>query len=721
MKTYEEYMAMVDKADAAGDTAAAADLYKLAQKAKNPEPVTNEFFRPAEDGARAVAAGTPGFLDSAAESFSDFGRGIHAGGGNIARDVIRLGLEATGKQDQLDLFNESTRRAKEKQAVIKERSPWAFGAGDILGEGIALSPVGGATGLLTKGVWKGLAAEGAASGFITSEGDDIVDRSQDAALGAGLGVAGGKAVDMGTEYIGTAVRAARNKHQGLIDADVEERISLEVNPRVEAAKDYGGFDLDGNTALATASSLQEVNSIIGKGDVVSQRMANNIARQEEDIANRAGEFVDQFGPDRVNSDEAGEVLSVALADIRKADREVFEESYRRLDEIATSQNFKLPNRDRLASQVDSMDYAPQAEAVATDIKKMFNQYGIGAGVSSPEDSVRFLTNRLDNPQPQFELTFGTYNELRKKLNGFYGKPLNGAEKEAIYNAKKLLDDHIESAMQDERIGGSLAVRLARKATKEFKEFQSSWDDKEIVSRIANSVDGTYSDLDYSKVVQRLTSRSNTKGLDEVKAKLLTQGERGQQVWASLQQAPLLDALEKAIADSSRNVAEGGVIQFNHKVFEATLRKNVSESAQATLWGGAKYDADFIKKAIASWKTRDRKALASYRQNPSGTALALMTQLKFLPSGIGGRVSRTAAGVSDAVADTTFGRAGRSEATDLMMSGEVSSNVRSDMALESVAKFEAEYRGGASRQYAQMISDILRRGIVFNASDDDTDQ
>jgi len=697
----------------------AQEFAQLLNKMNGESPKTNKFFQPAEEATVSAINKAPGFAADAVESFSDFGSGVSAGINNIARDTLKLGLQATGATDHLAYFNETTRKAKERQDIISERSPIAFGAGDIVGEGLALAPLGGAAGLLTKSAFKAMAIEGGAAGFITSESDDIAGRTVDGAIGTAIGAVGGKAFDYASEVGGTLLRSRGNKDAA--SSVVTDRLSKEVNPRVDAAKDYGGFELSGNTAAATSTSLQEMNAIIGKGDVVSQKLENGITRQEEDITKRAWEFVDQFGADRVPADEAGELVAKALDSVRSADRAVFEESYKQLDKIAKTQKFTLPNRDRLASQVESMDFSDNATGVASDIKSIFNRYGIGADVRTPEDSVSFLTKRLTEKRPQKELTFGTYNELRKELNGFYGKPLNGSEKEAIFNAKKILDDHISSAMDDPKIGGSLAVRLARKATDEFKEFHNDWDDKAIISRIANSVDGKYGDMDFAKVVTKLTSRSNTTGLTQVKAKLLTQGKAGEATWQTLQQAPLLDAVEKAIADSSRRVTSGGGIAFNHKAFESAINKNVSKKSQALLWAGSKYDSDFIGKAISSWKTRDRVSLTSYRQNPSGTAMTILTQLRFLPSGIGRNISMAASGASDAILDTTYRRAGRDSATDLMLKGEVSDKVRNQMNLEALAVFEQEYRGGGARQYSQMLTDILRRGIIFDASEEDTSQ
>jgi len=676
------------------------------------EPSTNTFFQPAEAVVDTAVAEAPGFAKDSLETFSDFGRGIHAGVNNITRDAMKLGLQVTGSTDHLAYFNETTRQAKEKQAEEAKRSPIAYGAGDIIGEGLALSPIGGFSGLATKGVFKRLAAEGFAEGFLTSNSDNISGRTVDGAIGSGVSMAGGKLMDTVTDWGGSAIRAWRNKGDAA-DA-VTDRIAREVSPRIKAASDYGGFELSGNTAAATAASLQEMNDIIGKGDVVSHKMVAGIARQEEAITNRAWEFVDQFGADRIPLDESGELVANALDSVRKADRDTFEASYKQLDKIAKTQNFILPNRDRLASQIETMDFSDNAAGVATDIKNIFNRYGIGADVNTPEDSVKFLTKRLTEKRPQKELTFGTYNELRKELNGFYGKPLNGSEKKAIFNAKQILDDHINSAMDDPKIGGTLSVRLARKATEEFKDFHASWDDKAIITRIANSVDGNYGDMDFSKVVTKLTSRSNTTGLQQVKAKLLTQGKAGEATWNSLQQAPILDAMEKAIADTSRNVAENGVIPFNHKAFERALNKNVSKKAQAELWTGAKYDAGFMDEAIASWKTRDRVALSAYRQNPSGTAMKIMQQLRFLPQGMGRNIGMAASGVSDTIADTTFRRAARDTAADKMLAGELSENAMSDMTLEALAVFEEEYRGGAARRYAEMLTDMVRRGIIFDS-------
>jgi len=735
MPSRSEYMRMADKADAAGDTDAARDLYALAQSAQqNTQPTgPSEVKALVNDTVDAA----PGFASEVAESVGDFGRGFSTGVNNIARDVIKTGLWAAGEGDQLSAFNETTKRYNEGQAQYKERSPWAFGAGDIVGEGAALLPVGGLTGLATKSVIKGVAGEGFLSGAITSDEDTLRGKVSDGAVGAGVNVVGGKILDGAMDTAGTLWRASdpitnmtnwlkpnslRTQTQGDRAAeDVRERIKLEVNPRVEAAADYGGYDLNGNTALATRQSLREVKSILAKDDSTADKLVNAVERQEADVTAQATKFVDQFGADLPAASEAGELLATTMSSVRSGELDVVVKSYNRLDKLAKTQKYVLPGKDRLATNVESMNVPIAAKQIGSEIRDIFNKYNIRAGVTTVDQTSDVLKKAAAKSGPQQELTYGTYNELRKELNAFYGKPLNSGEKDVIHQAKKLLDTFIEDSMHGLKgTGGDSTVRAARVATARFKDFSETWDDREIITRVANSADGKYGDLDFSMVVQKLTARSNTKGLEAIKAKLLTSKD-GDNVWASLQAAPLLDALEKATADTSRNVAERGQLVFNHKAFEAAIKKSVSPKAQETLWKGSKYDADFINKAVSSWKMRDRVALTDYRENPSGSALALLAQLKFLPSGIGGRVARTGAGISEYVVDKAYGQGARDKATDLMLGGEVSEAVRERMTHEALAAFEETYRGGAMRQYSQLLSDIINKGIIFDSSEGEVDK
>lgn len=678
-----------------------------------------DFLSPAQDAVSSTMEGTPGFIDGAGEAVTDFGQGVKAGFRNIGQDALKLGLQVAAP-DMLDEFSLVKKRTRDEQAQHRERSPIAFGTGEIAGEGIALSPIGGAAGMGAKGgsaAFRALVGEGFASGFITSEGDDIAERSVDGVIDAGINVLGGKAANIAADKLGKVARGFKNrgKAEELATADLSV-----VADRVDEAADYGGYALDGNTAAATNRSLSEVQQLLGKNDASAQALIDHVARQEDDIRNRALDFAKEFGEtDGKLASDINVELALSLNNIRGAEEDAFRAAYARLDELATSQNYVLPNKPQLAQQIEDINVPEAAAKIGESVKRVFNKYGVGVGADSPESIAKHLEIVKEGGASRRSLTFGTYEELRKELNSFYGTPnLNNGDKAVIEESKALLDNFMQAATEDPKIGGSVAKRAAENARTLYREFSEEWGPDEIITRIANSVGGGYRELDLGRAVRALTKSNDTQHLLKVKAKLLTTDE-GRAVWKSVQQAPLLEAFEKATKDTARNVAEGGVLPFRHKEFEKVINA-ISPENQKLLWpgGDTPYDSAFIQRAIGSWKMRDRVALTRNRSNPSGTALTLMKQFRFLPQGLSRNIGMAAAGMADTVTDEAFGEPARQLAVNRMLSGEVSQSVFDAEVLKHIAAFEDAYHGGESRKLAALFVNILRRGVVFNASEDE---
>lgn len=727
------------------------DAQKLADAVRSEPPAGSSsepsgFFAPGQRAANAVEEGVPGLAASTVEAAGDFGRGAYTGFRNIGTDVGRLVADFNGDEDVLAGLNKLKSDRKLADAEYQKRSPWAYGAGDIVGEGIALAPLGGLSGGLIKG---GLSAagrastgwlaaggtlglEGAASGFLTSEGKGEGSRLTDAAIGAGANIAGGALLGGAMDVGGGYIRALGRSKSGIEDT-VNARIDETITPRVQEADEFGGYTIDGNTAAATRTSLQEVKDMRNANDISSDMIEDFIADQEEAVTARATLFVEQFGESAGKTfSDANRLLAESLSSSRDKAKDAYVEAYERLDELALTQNYILPGKDQLATGVSRMDI-PVASSVGPKVQEIFQKYGVSANVTA-KDSVEYLAKRVGGPGKQ--LTFGTSEQLRKELNAFYGNgKLNNGDKQVIEQAKELLDGFIDGALADPKIGGSVTQRAAVTARTLRAEFSQNWDEKSIINMIANSAgEGKGPRIAMDQAITKLTKGQDTRNLKTVKARLMGM-EGGDEVWKSVQQAPLLQALEAATAGTGRARTKGGGIPFDGKKFEASLKGTIHPDAQDTLWEGATYGKDFINRAAKSWQMRDVTTLGGFRDNPSGSGLLLLSSLRFLPSGGKRNAAMIATAVLPKVTDVGIGQPRRLAAIGNMTKGEVSEKVRYQMELEAydaaeqtyragglkaaegfIDAFAQQYKGGGTRRYEEMLRNIVRRGIVFEDSD-----
>lgn len=735
--SYRQLMDAADKANKAGDKQAAREYYNAAQLRKGTEAAEaeprSEFWGGTQDAAEGVVDAAPGFLDKAGEAISDFGTSTIDGMRDTGLHAARLYAQATDNRDLLATVNMTRFEKAKEQAIVAERSPVSAFLGDAVGEGIALAPLGGAgaaggtflaknvvsnTARVVAGATAGAAIEGAGAGFLTSEGDTFGERSTDGAVGAGLNVVGGALIKGAAGTAGAYGRRLLNR--GKIGDDVANEIATKIQPKIDDALVNGGYVLDGNTAAATSPSLNEVRTLRTGDDLAGDKLRHLEMQQEMQITEFAKrEFVDKFGESAgKHSEDANRVLAEALDGSRTADEKLFSEAYSYLDELAQTQSFKLPNKGQLAASIESIDYAEGADSLAPKIKNIFARYGIGTELT-PQNSPEYLAKRLTSGRESQELTFGTYEKMRQELNSFYGSGrLNSGEKELIEKSKKMLDEFIDSAISDPKIGGSVVARQGIKARTAFKDFNEKWGTNELVSRIANSA-GTSTtggpSVNLGKAVRALTKNQDTRGLEKVKAALMTV-EGGKDVWLSVQQAPLLEAFEAAVKPTLAKRAAGGQVLFNNKAFEASLKSSMTRDSRVALWGPELTEK--IDKGIVSWVQRDLVPSSQVRANPSGTAYAMLHQLRFIPTGLTRKIAQVGTVVGDKVSEASIGRRLRESAVDSVIDGDVTPKLRQEMADEAAAMFEEQYRGGGAGQFSALITQALSRGIIF--SDDEVE-
>jgi hypothetical protein len=735
--TYRQLMDAANNADKAGDNEAAQEYYNAAQSRKGADTPTveepkSQFWGGTQDAAANAVEATPSLVAASGEAIGDFGRSVKKGMQDIGLHGTRLYAQATDNQDLLATINMTRHEENKSHKYVEDRSPVASFLGDAVGEGLALGPLGGvgaaggkvAAGLVAGGLKKAMvgattavALEGAGAGFLTSEGDTFGERTGDAAIGAGLNVAGGAVIKGVASTAGAYARRLLN--QGKINDDIANEIATKITPRVDSALVDGGYVLDGNTAAGTSQSLNEIRTLRTSPDAAGDKLRLFESQQEVQIEAFAKGFVERYGPVAgKHSEDANRVLADALSGARDADQKTFTDAYSYLDELAKTQNFILPNKAQLAKDIESIDFEEGAESLAPKVKNIFARYGVGTNLT-PQNSAEYLTKRLESGRESQQLTFGTYEKMRQELNSFYsaGK-LNSGEKKLIHDAKEMLDGFILAATNDPKIGGSAVARQAEKARGAFSDFNDKWSTKELVSRIANSSslgDGRFGgpSVNLGKAVRTLSNNQDTRGITKVKAALLGV-EGGEDVWLSLQQAPLLEAFEAAMKPTLSKRANGNVVVFNNKAFEASLNSSMTRDSRKALWGEEMTTE--IDKAIVQWANRDISPSSQLRVNGSGTAFALLHQLRFIPTGLARKGAQLTAAVGDKVVDAGFGRRMREEAVGEATDGGMTSSMTQQLADEAAAIFEEQYRGGGAGAFSKLITQSLSRGIIF--SDDE---
>lgn len=596
--TREELESLIYKADEAaqqGDAQAAEDVrYLLSELDK-------------------MDAGSPPQEDSSAlDTFSDFGAGINQGLRNASQygqDAVHragdyLGFEHSA--DALETLNRKKMRQAEANAERKERSPIAFGGGEMLGEAGFVAPMAGGGGAAVRGALSkapalikylsGLATEGAiAGGFLTDGGAE--ERLTEAGKGAATDLVLGPISDGVTGFAGRKIRQLRAKDE--VAEGVMDQVG-EVDELVRKAADDGGFELDGATAMNTPEAQDVLTETRNSSDT-SGMFADFKAQQEVDIKQKAASFGEEFGglENLQRSDLNLKDVQTTLVSLKNADRAQVDNAYAAFREAA-----------------ERAGYAPDRVTVKRVLQPLIDEFGDGGSAAT-----RGLANDIASELRRYgvigmrgeadkPLTFGNYEELIQDINDLYSPNLKAGEKRLLGRVKSALDDALDAAMISDGLPAD-AVVAGREARRLRHAFSENWTKNDIVGKLTEYKKDVPDEfkLDYTKMVQKLDRES----VKKLKARLAF-GE-GKDSWRSLQQAPLLDAIAAATRDSSITTKAGNEVVFNDNAFHNALKK-IPRDAQEALWG-----ADFVKRlddAQAAWRTRTRRIDTAGSPSTSGT-------------------------------------------------------------------------------------------------------
>lgn len=710
MPDFQSLMAAAAKADAAGDTDAARQLVAAA--------------RQAQSAGKPQAAS---FGNSAVDTYADFGRGVTSGlvqGSRWGQKLVAKGVskfvdEDTG-QGMLKQVQAKEAATAEQMAPYKERSPFAVGAGQLTGETLFTAPLGigtgaGAKGLVHTGSWLAtreaakqgtvkmsaafLAGEGAGVGAYMSGGEDM---GASTAMGAGIGLGAGALINGITRGGGVVLRDRLNR--GKANAVVTDALTV-ASKRIENASQYGGYDLNGATAMATRRSADELQRLKNNPDV-GQRVIDAEANVEQQVTQRATNIAKQYG-DTTNPtgyESAGRDVQVAMTRLRDVDQGNYKGLYQQMDALAGDTNTFLDTGElgsRLGRvQADNANVAK--EGFMRKVDKQLQQYGIGL----PEGDV---------PAGTKPLTLENLENLVQDLNEFWSNSLSPAKQAYLGKVKTEISTYVDETLQtlgDAAGVGSEVYKTGLAARQARASFNDKWTQGDIIEKITTRTKGGEFAVDYTKVLGKLES----KDVATVKARLLGAPD-GDKAWKSMQQAPLMEALAAATADTSEAVLEGGVIKFNHKAYERALNKALpTREAREVLWG--KQQVDDMEKTIASWKDRYRKPDTSGSLNPSGTALTLLKQSRFLASGTGSNIGMALAGSAPVIGRGLRRGANETAVDDIIRGKKVPENIRKEMIADALDNFEKDFVGANGQRYGDLMRSIARPGAVIQIVGDE---
>lgn len=641
-------------------------------------------------------------------------------GTNMEEDSSNL------QNDMLSILNHRRQQTAEAAEIRKERSPYAYGAGNFLGETAALAPIGGVVGagakaaLAAKGAttglatYGGLAAEGATIGAYVSEGGNV---GGDAAAGAAIDVALGYALNGITRGGGKAIRRFMNKDRA------SEQLADDLVPatnRINQAEADGRYSLDPTSALGTGAAARDKSDLLGAEKEYARYIEDADGLVEQEITGYAEELASSTGGGANRTDSmsrAGEDAQVFLANMREGDQAGYKELYDILEVAAKKEDPTLLRSeplDDLISEVREEVYSPEIEGLLGQLDAQLVNYGIDIRVLKDEvvDGVKTAVRTPISPKPggaSRTLSMENSEMLIGKLNDMYSYSLNNNAKKAIREYKTAVDAFVAKAT--EGMEGSLTAtyRMARDKRRSFDE---NWQSGDVLERLSQQGDSGGSHIDMSKSVLTLSDGD----MKSVKARLGLGGEEGVAVLESLKQAPILEAISSAF--SARKYTTNGIPVFDQDKFASSINK-VRRRTRVELWGEAKTKE--IEDAVSAWQLRDIRIPDTGPLRQTNLLGGAAAQARFLASGKARNFGMATTGFAPTLVNW-LGRGGRKKAALEIAQGrslptKTQNNMKDHLFEGFEEEFEASFVGdNASKiRYGNAIRDLMRIGGTSNVT------
>jgi len=710
MGTYQQYMDAVDKADRDGNEDDARALYALAQQAKLAE--TDVSPQEPESSASDVGVGKAALLS--------VGRGFN----NVMTGIQDGYYRATDDEEGLARLAQEDREAAAPYEDLQEKHPVTTFIGEGVGEALPLAPFGGlasmgAKSLLTNAGTKtaiasGLFAEGAAEGAITKRGDALdrvlqgaLEGTANVVVGGAIHKAGGALLRRGQEFTDTrSFKKARELSQEL--AEKRRRVKTETG----VDQDYlssTGSDMDINIRERLQSGQDSAKFV----DDFKTQQVDDAGRFNRELAKEAAGGKDLYP--NYDTTQIGKQIQEALVSAKATDKAQMGDLYKKWAQAADVEGLDMDTTELGKVLGKLTDDAPvSASSTANTLKKVISRYNIGGQTVNPAKPINPFDKVVDPADaPKFKVS--DYDRVMTEFNAMYSPTMAGGDRTLIDNARKALNDHMDTTALS---AGGEAVQAAGKAAREnAAKFYDTWDTKDVLRMITTTKDNHASSefmIPDLAVVKKLTAGGNSKALKKATAALLTKPD----ALAALKAAPLLEAMGKAVGSDAKDVYGWS------RHFEKSL-KYMDSSAKEALWG--KEFADRVGKAVVGQKN----VLPAPRinmSNRSGTAgvlkiddsslfagVSMLTRL-FAPSGRAGGMS-----ISSVPLIRNFVRGKREDVlTDMaeqVFSGKAPQHVTDQFLKEIDDELAEAVTQGQSSDVATGIKWFLRQSVGERTDDE----
>ena len=342
---------------------------------------------------------------------------------------LRVNGNAQPNSDTLEQINSRLQARELRTSPYRENSPMAFGAGEFIGEGIAVSPYGATGGFVGRKVGQlgykafgrnaqrmsqtgetykdvfGIrairnAGEGFGIGFGLSDEDTWSGAAKDGAFGAAFGLGPGTALDSAIHGTAKWLQAGALRGGQMIRTrgalnDAQAR----ATENIRLAREQGGFTLDSLTATQTQEAAFLVQNLRSSGET-SARWVDFKATQDTDMTNFLQEkFIVPmsrvyFGldaqlkgqlPRQLSQEgfavEAGNAVQTGLHYLSTLDRGKFKELYNAFDKEASNVGYSLDVQPMINAikewrTSDAVVKRAEADTYIKQIDSIFGRYGI---------------------------------------------------------------------------------------------------------------------------------------------------------------------------------------------------------------------------------------------------------------------------------------------------------------------------------------------------------
>jgi hypothetical protein len=491
------------------------------------------------------------------------------------------------------ILRDNADRARSLSA-INEKFPVEAAVGGFVGETAALAPIGligrggsmiyqgGKAAISKLGRFGTGAAEGAATGFVGTQGD-----MGDRLMGAGIEGALGGTLEVGMGSIGDAV--ANRGRGGMRDNYVEGGVAKHektVADEIARTQKEAGYTKSYGDVVQDQGSFDIRDT--GRNVQGDNTVADFEAKQEADINLRAQALAESTGGSQRTPNQLGDGMQDTLGAERQLDLDTVDANY---DKWRASHggNVRIDtggsNGDGLFDRFAALKVGDkQQKFVDSTLKDLFERKGLAPDKSLSVDEVE---------------------DIIIDLNSYWSKLDPDGTNGVIRDYKKVLDEYVVEGFGDvSRLPANHPVRLGKEARETKRAMHEKWDADKTTTKISDKNQaGAYENTGLWSLNQ-LRTKGNHKEMRAAKLQM-EKTPQGKKDWDDFAATELFEALEAAKRTDhvAANTAGNGVENVGTKQYNARFSKLDTE-AQDIVFGKKK--ADEIRNAIEAWSQRGRQ-------------------------------------------------------------------------------------------------------------------